>query len=421
MKQLFFIIIICLWVIPVFSDDKDIIVIEGTSKLTNITKARGEIHENVITERTLRAIKDIVGPKEFAKNQKLILDKVMPKKDRFILFSKNSKPTTKNGLIHMFVTFKLSLPDLRTILTQEGLLKSQSGPITVLPLFIISDEVQDIFYGWWLPSEINEEADSKKLKFLKAQSLKLIRVLQKGFSTGQFLFIDPIKQKSLKLVSKNLQKTRYKRKELMRLGDQLKTQILLIGRLRFYRGQLKQDISQFQQNMLEIKLSAFDCTSGKVITKVKEQHPVLDLMSQDSDKQSGEMAKNSVGEDLTKQDSKTIYTSLNGFYTHVIGNLATQTLAAWQNGYFRLKHKKLILLGHLKFQQIESFKQTIREKMPSIKNIRERKFSRDQVVFEMESDMEQKPLAKQLSQIDFNELQLTNMKFSKDRISFRVN
>lgn len=421
MKQLFFIMIICLWIVTVVADDKDLIVVEGTSNLVDITKASREIHENVITKRTLKAIKDIVGPKEFTKNQKLIVDKVMSKRDRFILFSKNSKPAIKNGVTHMVVTFKLSLPDLRTILNREGLLKPQSGPITVLPLFVTSDEMQDIFYGWWLPSDINEEVDLKKLKFIKTQSLKLTKVLQERFSNGQFLFIDPIKQKSLKLVSKKFQKTRYRRKELMELGDRLKAQILLIGRLRFYRGQLKQDTSKFQQNIVEVKLSAFDCTSGKIITEVKKQHPMLDLIGENSGKSSQKAAKNAVKKNPTEQNTTTRHTSFDGFYAHVMENLTKQTLTAWQNGYFRLKHKQLVLLGRLSFQQLESFKQTVKEKIPSIKNLRERKFNRDQIVFEMESDMEQKSLAKRLSQTDFDELHLTDLKLSKDRISFRVN
>ncbi len=418
MKQLFFVIIICTLVVPVLSSDEGLIVAEGTSKLPDPASARREIYKQVTTAKTLEIIEDLLGQKEFSKNQKLILENVISKKDHFILFSKNSKPNTKNGVTHMSVTFKLSLPDLKTILTQEGLLKSQSGPVTILPLFVASDDIQDIIYGWWLPSEINEEADPKKLKFIKDQSLKLIKTLQKKFPTNQFLFIDPIKQKSLDLISKKFQKTRYKRKELIKLGDQLKAQVLLIGRLRFYQGQPEQDTSKFRQNMLEIKLSAFDCASGKVITEVKKQHPTIDLIGQNSKKTPN---KNSIKKDPTQQESKTTYTSLDEFYTHVIDTLTSQTLTAWQSGYFRLKHKKLTLLGRFTFQQLESFKQTIQKKLPSIKNLRERRFDRDQVVFEMESDIESKSLAEQLSQTDFNELHLTSPRVSENNISFRVN
>ena len=418
MKQLLFVIIIFVLVVPSFSKDNDLIVVTGTSKLANPASARKEIHEKVTTEKTLSVIENLIGPKEFTKNQKAILDNVISKKDHFILFSKNSKLNIKNGVTRMSVTFKLSLPDLKTILTQEGLLKSQSGPITIAPLFIASDDVQDILYGWWLPSDINEEVDPKKLKFIKAQSSKLIKTLQKSFLAKQFLFIDPIKQNSSKLVSKSYQKTRYKRKELMELGDQLKAQILLIGRLRFYQGQLEENTSQFQENILEIKLSAFDCASGKVIAEVKRQHPTIGLLGQNSKEKSD---KNSVKKGTAKQESKTTYSSFDEFYTHVVEQVSSQTLVAWQNGYFHFKNKKLILLGQLTFQQLESFKQIVREKLPSIKNLRERRFDRDQVVFEMESDIEPKSLAKQMSQTDFNELQLEDPRFSKDYISFRVN
>ena len=419
MKQLLFvIIIICVFIVPVFSNDNDLIVVRGTSKLPDPASARREIYENVTTEKTLDVIKSLVGQKEFTENQKLISDNVMSKKDHFILFSKNSKPTTKNGTTRMSVTFKLSLPDLKAILTQEGLLKSQSGPITILPLFVTSDDVQDIIYGWWLPSDINEEEDPKKLKFIKTQSLNLMKTLQKSFPANQFLFIDPIQQKSSKLISKKFQKTRYKRKELMKLGDQLKAQVLLIGRLRFYKGQLEQDAPHFQQDLLEIKLSAFDCASGKVITEVIRRHPTIDFIAQNSKKKPDE---NSVKKDPTKQESKTTYASFDEFYTHVVEQITSQTLTSWQNGYFRLKHKRLILLGQLTFQQLESFKQTVREKVPSIKNLRERRFNQDQIVFEMESDIEPKSLAKQISQTGFNQLHLTNPRVSKDSISFRVN
>ena len=419
MKQLFFVITICTLVVPVFSNDEYLIVAKGTSKLTDLASARRAIYQEVTKTKTLEIIEDLLGQKEFSENQKLISENVLSKKDHFILFSKNSNPTTKNGVTYMSVTFKLSLPDLKTILTQEGLLKSQSGPITVLPLFVTSDDIQDILYGWWLPSDINEEADPKKLKFIKNQSLKLIKALQKSFPTNQFLFIDPIKQKSSYLVSKKFQKTRYKRKELMKLGDRLKAQILLIGRLRFYQGQLEQDSPQFQQNMLEIKLSAFDCASGKIVTELKKQHPTIDIIGQNSKETP---KKNSIKkEKSTKSESKTTYASLDELYTHIVDKLTSQTLTAWQSGYFRLKHKKLTLLGQFTFQQLESFKQTIRKKLPSIKNLRERRFGTDQVVFEMESDIELKSLAEQLSQIDFNELYLTSPRVSKDNISFRVN
>ena len=417
MKQLFFvIIIICVFIVPVFSNDEDLVTVKETSNLPDPASARKEIYEKATTEKTLDVIKRLVGPKEFTENQKLISDNVMSKKDRFIPFSKTSNSTTRNGITSMSVTFKLSMPDLKTILTQEGLLKSQSGPITILPLFVTSDDVQDILYGWWLPSDINEEPDPKKLKFIKEQSLKLIKALQNSFPPHQFLFIDPIEQKSSKSISKRYQKTRYKRKELMRLGDQLKAQILLIGRLRFYQGQLEQNTPQFQQDLLEIKLSAFDCLSGKVITEVKRQYPTIDFIAQNSKK-----PESSVKKDPTKQEPKTTFSSFDELYTHVVEQITAQTLTAWQNGYFRLKHKKIILLGQLTFQQLESFKKTVREQIPSIKNLRERQFHRDKIVFEMESDTQLKSLATQLSKTDFNELHLTNPRFSKDHISFRVN
>ena len=418
MKQLFFITIITIFSISVLSSNEDLIVAKGTSKLADPASASRQIYQKVTTERVLEIIKGLLGQESFTKNQKRILENVISKKDHFILFSKNSKTTVKDGATSMSVTFKLSLPDLKTILTQEGLLKSQSGPVTILPLFVASDDVQDILYGWWLPSDINEDVDPKKLEFIKSQSLKLIKTLQKSFPTNQFLFIDPIKQKSLSLVSKKFQKTRYKKKELMKLGDQLKTQILLIGRLRFYQGQSEQDTPQFRQNMLEIKLSVFDCVSGTVITEVKQQHPTVYLIGQTPKKTPN---KNSVKKDPTQQESKARYTSLDEFYTHVVEGLTSQTLTAWQNGYFRFKHKRLILLGKLTFQQLESFKQTIKEKLPSIKNLRERRFDRNQIVFEMESDVEPKSLAEELSQTDFKELHLTRPKVSKDDITFQVN
>ena len=68
MKQLFFVIIISLLTVPVFSNDKDLIVVRGTSKLADPASARKEIYEKVTTEKTLGIIKRLIGRKESAKN-----------------------------------------------------------------------------------------------------------------------------------------------------------------------------------------------------------------------------------------------------------------------------------------------------------------------------------------------------------------
>ena len=391
--------IICLWVVAVFASE-DLIVVRGTSKLTPLAKAQRQIHQDAIQQTALKVIKDLLGPEQFANHQKLINDTVLSKKDRFILFSKTSKPTVKDGITYMSVTLKLSLPDLQAILRNAGLLRLQSEPITVLPLFVVSDELLNIEYRWWLDfNSKSKRPQPVELQSVRAQSFEWMKMLQKGFATKGFLFVDPIKKQSAKLIPKKFQKSRLQTSDLRLLGNRLGVQLLLIGRIRLYQAPLKQDISNFQQNMTEIKLSAFHSKSGKIISEVTKQ---LQDASQ-----------------TREQNSKALIA--NGPYNKVIEDLALQTLTAWQQGHFLLQHKRLILLGELTFRQVEAFKQAIQTKIPSIKTLRERLFKKDQIVFEIESEMQQQSLADKISQMDFNHFRLTDFEISRNDILFRVN
>ena len=385
---------ICLWMVAV-SANEDMIVVKGTSKLTPIAKAQRQIHQNAIEQTALKVIRDLLGSERYADNQKLINDTVLSKKDRFILFSKTSKPTVKDGITYMSVTLKLSLPDLKTILRNVGLLKLQSEPITVLPLFVVSDELLKVTYRWWLDSD----SKSKELQSVKTHFLEWMKVFQEIFSTKGFLFIDPIKKKSAQLVPKKFQKKVLQNKDLKLLGDHAGVQILLIGHIRLYQAPLKQSVSNFHQNVTEIKLSALHSASGKIISEVKKQLQ---------------------GSPYTQeQESKALVA--NGPYNKIIKDLALQTLTAWQQGNFRLQRKRLILLGQLNFQQIEAFKQAIQMQISSIRKLRERLLKKNEIIFEIESDMQQQSLADKISQMDFDHFRLTDFEISRNDILFRIN
>ena len=384
----FFTIIIVLCVLPFWvKANEDIIVIHGKSQLPDITQARKEIHQQAIETTALNAIESILGHTPFEENLKQIKKNIMPKKDRFILFSKNSNLTVKNGVTSMSVTLRLSLSDLKAILLSEGFLKFQTEPVTVLPLFVALDEVQGIAYRWWLPSS---HAPSKEVQPIKARSLELIKALQKSFSKNSFLFIDPIQKQSIKWIPQKLQKVHYKKDELMLLAAHVGAQILLIGHIRF-KPSSKQNKLNTSQNILDIKLSALHSASGKIISESSQQEVVHHIPK-----------------------------TLNA-YDEMIGNVSAQTLKAWQIGRFRLDVKRLILLGSLTFQQLNAFKQTIQTKMPSIRNLRERLFKKNQIVFEVETDMEQKRLIKEISQMQFNTLHLTNPQIDSNDMIFQVN
>lgn len=347
------------------------IALKGTSQLTDPKEAEAEILEKMTLKLAADAIQSFIGEKKINTNKDIVSDIMKNKIDRFIPFINNGNLLKSDKGYQMLVTFRISYDDLRQILKQSGLFKVNSDNLSILPMISITDTMKGVIYAWWLDSPDNLSntiVDNFTRKFL--MSSKKIKVITPGKK------------------DKSPEKTSFSTNDYIKLGEKFKSDLVLVGDIKFSENRRK-----LNQAVIKSNFYAISVIDGKVVGEITDQ----------TFRNKDEALTN---ETLLKVSSDIIDTTVKAIIT------------SWNNGEIGANIIYLSLSGDLAYPRIEELKTVFRKTFPGVFSFKEYVFKKNRIVFKLESNISTRKIAKGLSQLKLKKGRLTKIRsIGNNRVS----
>ena len=339
------------------------IALKGTSKLIDPKEAEAEILEKTTLKLATDAIKSFIGEKRFNNNKDTVSDIIKNKINRFVPFINSGNLLKSNEEYQMLVTFKISYEDLRQILKQSGLFKVSSDDLIILPMISVIDTMDGEIYAWWLGTNNNLSdmvVDIFKKKFLEAS--KKIKV------------IEPDQKHD------DLKGTSFGTNDYIKLGKKFKTDLVLVGDIKFSNNRRK-----LNQVIIRSNFYAISVTDGKVVGEIKDQ----------TFRNRDEALTN---ETLLKVSSNIIDTTVKAIIT------------SWNNGEIGANIIYLSLSGDTTYTRVEELKKVFKKTFPEVFSFKEYIFKKDRIVFKLESNLSTRQIAQGLSKLRLKKGSLTRIR-----------
>ncbi len=339
------------------------IALKGTSGLIDPKEAKKEIVEKMTQKLATDAIKSFIGGKRFSSNKDTVSDIMKNKINRFIPFINSGKLLKSNKGYQMLVTFKISYDDLRQILKQSGLFKVNSDNLNILPMISITDTMKGVIYAWWLDSSNN-------------LSNTVVDNFTKKFSAAS----RKIKIMTPDSKNKTPEKTSFSTNDYIKLGKKFKSDLVLVGDIKFSENRRK-----LNQAVIKSNFYAISVTDGKIIGEI------VDRTSRNKD------------EALTKE-------TLLKVSSDIIDTTVKAIVASWNNGEIGANIIYLSLRGDLTYPRVEEVKTVFRKTFPEVFSFKEYIFDKDKIVFKLESNVSTRQIAKGLSSLKLQKGRLSKIR-----------
>lgn len=336
---------------------------QGTSNLTNLVEARREIQDQAAQKSTEELVKELIGEDKFNRQKALIQAKILKNPARFIPFTKPGELKQEQAGFSMTVQLKLSPASLRQALQQLGVLNENEGQPVLLPMITFTDKVNMKSERWWTPAE------KEKPGSVRTWARETEDAVQTAFMRSGFHMIRPQAAHLGTGLPKAFQVEHPTRDDQAFLGDWTGASLLLAGEISVQRSP-----ESSQNYRVEIKLGVEQMSNARSIADVSR---VMDTDNGNFDQVVEKKIRESV-------DS-------------IAADLANQVLEAWQKGAIGSNQLRLSVRGHWTVPQIESLKEKLKAGSPQIRQIRERLFSKDAVLFEVESPSTPSEIAQKLN------------------------
>lgn len=323
--------------------------------------SREDLHKNIATKVSEQFVRDILGDIKFERHRKVISSRILNQYERYIPLMRNTPfEATHDGKFQSIVSLKVSLRDLRQVLLKENLLSSTEGVPSMAPFIMLLDRVNSKSYRWWL-------TDATSSSLLQEYHQRLVTELKTEFGTKGFYVADPAARNLKDLIPPAYLSDSYRTNDLVFLGDLLKYQILLSGRLIF-------SASPNQANTFRVMadIQAVQATNGQVIAEISRPFDIKGT--------SLEWA---------------LQSHFNSVLAEITKEITGQLQEVWQKGTLGSDYLKLVLRGDVEYQELENLKSEI-SKMPEVKLLRERFFRRGEIVFELNATSNPEKLSEKI-------------------------
>lgn len=359
----------------------------GVSQQESILAAKKDIQDQAINKISEEIIIELMGQENFTKRKSLIQQKIIKQSAKYIPFSKPSEPeTTTGGATKMTMMMKVSISNLRTLLKSQGFLNENELAPIILPLVTYSDKVQMKNFRWWIP------LDRKDKGFLVTESRLLEKALQNSFQKSDFFLIKPIDGNLHLQVPLALQNEHLTAEDFIILGQLFHAPVVINGQVNFSKNSDTPD-----RYRIDAHFAAIQVANGRTIADVSRHYDTeVGLFEVSIDKKLKE-----VSEGLTN-------------------DLALQVYEVWQKGSLGSSVLKMTIKGYVPIKDQEQFKDKVRSSIPQIRNLRERLISADSIVFEFESHLSPKEIAKFFSVFDLNGRTVSATSTSDDELVLQI-
>ncbi|MGE3974213.1 MAG: hypothetical protein AB7F59_06785 [Bdellovibrionales bacterium] len=340
---------LCGLLCSVSADAQNVIDVNETVTVNQQSEipSREELHKSTAMKVSEQYVKEMLGDIKYERNRRAIYNRILAQYARFIPLMRNTPFENVNGKLQSVVSMKLSLKDLRQVLLKENLLSSTEGIPSLAPFILLLDRVNARSYRWWV-----NDANSSSL--LQEYHQRLVSELKVEFGKRGFYVVDPAARNLKDLIPPAYLSDSYRTADLVFLGDLLKYQILLSGRLIF--SQLPNQTNTFR---VMADIQAVQATNGQVIAEINRPFDIKGTKLEWALQSHFTIVLNEITKELTGQLQE-----------------------VWQKGTLGSDYLKLVLKGDLDYQELETVKTEI-SKIPEVKLLRERYFSRGEVTFDL--------------------------------------
>ena len=332
------------------------VALQGSSKLNNEDEAKTEIQSAMTEKLATGAIIKLIGISKFESNKELVKKIVDKKVDRFIPFINNGNLLKVEDEYKMVVTFKISYEDLREILRAEGLFKSNTGDLNILPMIKVTDVINGKDYSWWQSEKDDQDYSKIIVDLFKVQFTN---------SNDRIKIIIP-ENKKLSL----LDKPSFSTSDYISLGKKFDADLVLVGRVTF-KGSNK----KLNQINVETKFSAISVTDGKIIGEISKK-----------------LITSSVKDRIISADVIKKVTSIE--YT------ANEISKAWNTGEIGSRIVYLKVKGNYTYSKISELKNVLATTIRGVHSVTEHIFKKGEIVFKLETDSSARELARELRKLN---------------------
>lgn len=361
-------VVVCVSAQGVFAQSTDLIErsFMGTSNEKTPQAAKRDIQEQAAKKISAEFIKELIGEERYTKNKTLIQNKVEKISNRYIPFAKPSELLQEGTTYKMTVVLKVSVKELKAILQEHSLLAENDTVPLALPLISFVDKVSLKTFRWW------KQDDGDNKPFLVSQNRQFENALRGAFQKYNFYLI-----KTLPLglkIPRSYQNERFSLDDMQFLSQYFGAPLMIEGQVQYSKSP-----DSSNRYWIEVKLVTLQVSNGRPIADVSRKFETeMGVFESSVDKKIREMV------DATAQE------------------LASQVYEAWQRGSLGTTILRLTFRGKIPLNQQEAFKETLKNQVHEIRNIRERRITADSMTYEVDTNLSPKDFSLKLSGLEIN-------------------
>lgn len=336
-----------------YAEELTTITVEGTSRAASQSDAVKEIMAWATSVTARDLILEAVGEAKFEKSKNEIDSKLMKQSVKFIPVATAGKPVRmSDGSWKMPVEMRVAPSSLRKMILEAGIVDPNEGLAKVLPMIAIVDRTRGESIRWWTTTG---KADA----WLAGIHRVINDQLQREFKTQGFVIVKPQMPKAGTEAAEALTNERPDRNQLETIGEGYKTEMVLRGDVRITSSRTTNEAY-----ILTLNLGVVHAANGRLIAEVERE---IETKVGDFDV----VIKSAVGPQGAQ-------------YAQYAKDLAKQVAESWQSGKLNAKRVRLALKGTLNPKELSTFKATLSSRIKEVKDIKERLFSGNEIVLELD-------------------------------------
>lgn len=369
MRAAFLLVIFCFFVANSFAGELVERLVEVTTDEKNPAVARTQLMNQASEKVSEELIKELIGEARYVKNKSLIQSKIIKKSATFLPFVRAGelKAVLPQGF-QMAVTLKVSLDDLEKALLVQGLFYESDTTPHLLPVIRWVDGVRNEQFGWWTP-------DLGSAKHVLAKFSKGFEgTLSQEFLKKGFLALKPQSYSYADALSVSARSEPSFQDEISVWMQHWNSQMVIQGTVQISAG------TRLDTYTLNFRISVLHA-SGRVIAEVVRVYET----------ESGPM-------------ERVVENKLKVAEAQVALELTSQTLEAWQQGVIHSQLYRVRVANRVPLKTQEQMKEQLKSKVREIKSVKERIIDSSQLVYEIDSSMGPKDIAKKIGTIEIDGL-----------------
>lgn len=334
--------------------------VEVSTKQKNSSLARKELMEAAQAKAIEEQVRETIGEERFAKYKSVIQNKIVKNSSRLIPFAKAGNMEPEGEGFKLKVLLRINPEEVDILLVQNGLFYEADVQPILLPIVSWNDGIDGEKAAWW---------SSSGTPFLNQANLELETALRNQFLKNGFFVLRPQAhngRESSTVTSQNLSLN-----EIQTLAASKGAQVVIQGEVKF-----SPNPSRSGAYVIDIKVSTLHVPRNRSLAQV-----VRRIETEPGSKVSA------------------INPKLKEIFEMVATDLSGQTLEAWQKGSAQSNFYKITVNGGMTPPQQEAFREVFKNTIREVKTIRERWISAQSVVFEIDSVVNPREIAKRASEL----------------------